>query len=62
MPIHLLKHLRQSLPEIKCPHRRKRREKIRNKVKHIRMYRDIKKKVEYHPVMVALMVLMYRFS
>ena len=65
MPIQLLKYLRQSLPEIDCPHRRKRREKIRNKVKLIRTYRKFGKfvdSVHYHPALIGLMVFMYRFQ
>ena len=60
MTVHLLKHLRQSLPEIECPSRRKRRRKIRNKVKRIRTIRKIRESVIYHPVLISLMVIMYR--
>ena len=60
MTVELLKHLRKSLPEIECPHRRRRRQKIRNCVKRIRMYRKVRNSIEYHPVMISLMVLLYR--
>jgi len=60
MTVELLKHLRKSLPEIECPQRRKRRRKIRNCVKRIRMYRKVSNNIKYHPVMISLMVLLYR--
>jgi hypothetical protein len=62
MPIDLLKYLRQRLPELECPHRQKRRQKIRNHVKHIRMYRNIKESIEHHPVLINLMVLLYKLQ
>jgi hypothetical protein len=62
MTVKLLKHLRQSLPEIDCPHKRKRRQKIRNHVKRIRMYKRVRESIEYHPVLISLMVLMYKLQ
>jgi hypothetical protein len=62
MPIRLLSRFREQVREIDCPHRRKRRQKIRNKVKRIRMYRKVRESIEYHPVLISLMVLMYKMQ
>lgn len=62
MPIRLLREFRNSVRELDCPHRRKRRERIRNKVKRIRMYQNIRENIEYNPILINLMVLVYKLQ
>jgi len=62
MTTHLLKKIRREVSELECPKRRKRREKIRRRVKQIRIYKNLVDSIEYHPVLISLMVFMYKMQ
>lgn len=62
MTTHLLKKMREEVSELQCPHRRRRRQKIRNIAKRIRIYRNVRESIEYHPVLISMMLLMYRLQ
>jgi hypothetical protein len=54
--------MREEVSELQCPHRRRRRQKIRNIAKRIRIYRNVRESIEYHPVLISMMLLMYRLQ